>query len=197
MISFGSLFASPRSSRGADPSFFHSQDTLRPARQQPSPQHVEVGQGERGKGPNRVLVDAAVAHLGEAPQTLDDVEGVLASSTSARTGSVDQLLMPGELVPGLGLAVYPVADAGVLSLHAMVFAPVSLIAIQLRLLPVQQFVHARDVGLVGRTRSQAMHHPLLGGADVKLHAEIPLLALARLTHLGVALLLGILRRTGC
>src|SRR5262249_3877544 len=98
MGSFGALVALPIPFRGLNPLLFHSQYALRPSRQQPSPEHVEVGQGERGKGPNRVLVDAAVAHLGKAPQALDDVEGMLAPSPSARTGSVDQLLMPGELV---------------------------------------------------------------------------------------------------
>ena len=80
MISFGSLFALPTPFRGPDPLFFHSQYALRPSWQQPSPQHVEVGQRECGKGPHRVLVDAAVAHLGKAPQALDDVEGMLAAS---------------------------------------------------------------------------------------------------------------------
>src|SRR5678816_4825117 len=124
------------------------------------------------------------------------MEGMLASRPGARTAAIDQLLMPRQLVPGLGLAVHPIVDTGVLALLAMIFAPVSLITIKLRLLPVQQFVHAGDVGLVGRASGQAVHHALLGGTDVKLHAEIPLLALTGLMHLGVALFLGILRRTG-
>jgi hypothetical protein len=91
------------------------------------------------------------------------MEGMLAPRPGARTAAIDQLLMRGERVPALGFAVYTVCDSGMLALQPMVFAPVGLIAIRLGLLPVQQFVEAGDVGFVGRSRAQAMHHTLRRG----------------------------------
>jgi IS5 family transposase len=63
------------------------------------------------------------------------------------------------------------------------------------LLPVQQFGQHRAVGDIGRRR----HHGVdqLGAAvhpQMRLHAEIPLVALLGLVHLGVACLVGILGR---
>src|SRR6185295_3428427 len=74
-----------------------SQGIARPARHQSSAHQVEIGQGEHGKGTHCVLVDAAVAHLGEAPQSLDDEERVLAKGAPARTATVDRLLVGAQL----------------------------------------------------------------------------------------------------
>ena len=44
------------------------------------PELVKVGQGEHGLRPRQVLGQAAIAHLGEAPQLLDHAESVLAEA---------------------------------------------------------------------------------------------------------------------
>ena len=54
----------------------------------------------------------------------------------------------------------------------------------------------RHIVDVGRRADDRMHQPRLGiHADVRLHAEVPLLALLGLMHLGVALAVLVLRRT--
>ena len=63
----------------------------------------------------------------------------------------------------------------------------------------QQLRQYRAVGHVGRRRHHRVDHLRLNltiHADVCLHPELPLLALLRLRHLRVPLLLAILRRTG-
>src|SRR5688572_32079965 len=46
-------------------------------------------------------------------------------------------------------------------------------------------------------RSTLFPYTTLFRSDMQLHAEVPLLTLAGLVHLGIALLVGVLRRTGC
>ena len=50
---------------------------------------IETGQREHGLCPRQVLSQAAVAHLGEAPQLLDHAEGVLAVGADARACPID------------------------------------------------------------------------------------------------------------
>jgi len=78
-----------------------SQDTLCPWWQQSSSDEVEIGQGEHRQGAHGVLVDAPVAYLRKPPKALDHVEGVFAASATARTASVDRLLVFGKFVPRL------------------------------------------------------------------------------------------------
>src|SRR5512139_355645 len=138
-----------------------SQGIARPARHQSSAHQVEIGQGEHSKGTNRVLVDAAVTYLGEAPQSLDDEERVLAKGAPARTATVDRLLVGAQLRTGFRPAVDSVADARLLTVLAVILAPVGLIAIQFFFLAMNQIAQPRDVSLVGRTRSDTVDQALL------------------------------------
>src|SRR3989337_1918407 len=88
--------------------FSSSQGVLRPWRQQSPSHEIQIRQSERGKGAHRVLVQPAVAHLGKAPQTLDDVEGKLAEGTLAGAAAVDQLFVIGEFAARFGSAVHTV-----------------------------------------------------------------------------------------
>src|ERR1700730_16988681 len=70
---------------------------------------------------------------------------------------------------------------------------VGLIAPHAGLLSVQQIGQYRAVGDIGRRRGHRMDQ--LGAAvhpEMRLHPEIPLVALLRLMHLGIARLVGIL-----
>src|SRR3974390_2387057 len=165
----------------------YSLETRRPLRQKSSSDHVEVRQGKHRQGTHRVLVQAAVAHLGKAPQAFDDVEGMLTAGAPARAAAVDQLLILAQrLMLAGGTPVDALPNARLFAVLPVILAPIGLIAIEFRLLPVQQLANAADVGLVGRPAHHAMHQALLGGADMKFHAEVPLLTLPGLMHLRIA-----------
>ena len=62
---------------------------------------------------------------------------------------------------------------------------------------MQQIGQHRTVGDIGRRRHRRVDQLAAAvDAEMRLHAEIPLVALLRLMHLGIARLLGILGRTG-
>jgi hypothetical protein len=61
-----------------------SQGAPRSGREQLMPDLVKVGQCEHGLRPRQILGQAAISHLGEAPQLLDHAEGVFAAGASAR-----------------------------------------------------------------------------------------------------------------
>src|SRR5258706_10560843 len=74
---------------------------------------------------------------------------------------------------------------------------VSLITPHAGLSPMHQIGHYRAVGDIGWRGHRRMDQ--LGSAvdaEMRLHAEIPLLALPRLMHLGIARLVGLLCRGG-
>ena len=60
-----------------------SQGARRSGREQLMPDLVKVGEGEHGLRPRQILGQAAISHLGEAPQLLDHAEGVFAAGASA------------------------------------------------------------------------------------------------------------------
>lgn len=61
-------------------------------------------------------------------------------------------------------------------------------------LAVQQSVNLRDVRFVRRCRNDRMYQTRVDiSTDMRLHAEVPLVALLRLVHLRVALTAGVLR----
>src|SRR5262249_19611846 len=102
---------------------------MSPTRQQPPSYQVQVGQGEKRKYPCRVLGQAPVAHLGKAPQSLDDMEGVLAASTTAGTRLVNRSLIFGQWFAPIAPAINAVTNARLPTMLPMVFAPIGLIAI--------------------------------------------------------------------
>lgn len=57
--------------------------------QQPPSDHVQIRQCEHGEQPRSVLRKAPVTHLGEAPQALHDVKGVLTFRPSCRAQAID------------------------------------------------------------------------------------------------------------
>ncbi len=128
------------------------------------PSHTaEHGAAERLEGARRVLREATVPHLREAPELLHDAKGVLTTRPRPRAGRVDPI---------------PVGGAFAALVHAIVATagfPMELVL-------------GFAVRLVAEERRLA--------ADMNLHADVPLLAFARLLHLGIARLRRILRRAG-
>ena len=81
-------------------------------------------------------------------------------------------------------------------LVSLLDASVATIAVNLALLPMQQFVRVRHVSLVGRGADHAVDQTRLGiHARVHLHPEVPLVPVLGLVHLGVALAVLVLRGT--
>src|ERR687898_1410316 len=158
-------------------SYRGSQGALSPLGQQPSSQHVKVREGKHGESSHGVLAIASVAHLRKAPQTLDDMKRMLAACPRPRAAAVDRALMLIELARVRGSSVHAVSNASVFALQPVLFAPVALVTIELRLLAVQQLLHASDVGFVRRAGRDAVHHASPVGTHVQFHAEVPVLAL--------------------
>src|SRR6476646_8671204 len=150
--------------------------------QQPSHQ-VQVRQRKQRQRPHRVLVQTPIAYFGKAPQVLDDLKRVLPACAMTRPRAVDRLLPLGQHASGLGAAVDSIGNARVAALPPMILGPVRLVTENLPLLSMQQFVQPGDVALRGWAAHHAMHQPMPVGADMQLHPEVPLLALADLLHL--------------
>src|SRR5690242_17895874 len=77
--------------------------------QQTAPDHVQVGQRKHGEQTRRVLRQAAIAHLGKAPQLLHDSKGVLAPSPSGGAQAVQRLPMLAERLTRIAPPVDPIA----------------------------------------------------------------------------------------
>jgi hypothetical protein len=82
------------------------------------------------------------------------------------------------------------APLQVLALNMRLRTLVAGVTPHLLLLAVQQLRNLLDIGLVGRRGGARVHQATRGiNRDVRLHAEVPLVALLGLVHLGVALAL--------
>src|SRR5438477_2063134 len=172
------------------------QGATTPLRQQSSSDHVQIGQRKQGEDARGILLQATVTHLGEAPQLFDHAESELTPGAPPRAAAIDGLVMLAQRPMGLGPTVDPIVDARTAAVQAMILAPVSLIAVELVLLTMQQVVQAGNVRFVGRSGGDAMHQALLAGADVHLHAEVPLLVFLGLVHFQITRLRFVLGRTG-
>ena len=113
------------------------------------PDLVKVGEGEHGLRPRQILGQAAISHLGEAPQLLDHAEGVFAAGASARARPIDHAPALAQRPLGGGPPVDPITYSARLKELAVVFFPVGLIAEDLALLSVQKLRQLRDIGDCG------------------------------------------------
>ena len=136
-------------------------------RDQLSPRHLEDGQREQCVQLRGVLRQAPVSHLHMTELALDHPERVL--DLGADDSCVVSLL--DALVAGIGE-------------HA-------------RFLSVHQRLRLGHVVDVGRGADHGVNPAAVGvDTDVALHAEVPLVALLGLVHLGIARARVVLRRTG-
>ncbi len=125
---------------------------------------------------------------------------VLDLRPQARLDALDALAQPAELIVGQGPAHaraqrHVPGDRPRLVFRSPVDALVAGIAEHDRLLPLQQAVRLGHVVDVGRRGEHRVHQPRVEvDADVRLHAEVPLLALPGLMHVGVARPVAVLGR---
>src|SRR6266542_7124340 len=83
-----------------------------------------------------------------------------------------------------------------LTLNAGLGTGVTSIGMDHLFLAVQQLLDLLDIGLVRRCRRHRVYQTGVGvHANVRLHPEVPLIALLRLVHLRIALTLRVLGRT--
>ena len=169
--------------------------------QQLAARHPQVGQREQGRELRGVLLQSAVADLHEAELALDHTERVL--DLGADTGLdafdfIDHRAQSPALVQCCALARAHGHMPGHVRRRVgpLVCALVAGVAEGIGFVSVQQRVGLDHVVDVGRRTPDRVHQAGLGiGTDVGLHAEVPLVALFRLVHLGVPLAAGVLGRT--
>lgn len=111
------------------------------------------------------------------------------------------VLPPGHLIDeafALGALVREVFGSGRLAFNQRPLARIGRVAVDALLVAMEQVRQGMFVVHIGRRDHRAVGQAGLAvHTDVQLHAEIPLLALAGLAHLGVARLVCILGGAGC
>src|SRR3970040_2176753 len=162
---------------------FRSRETPLPG-QQSTPEHIEVGERKGREQSRGVLCQSPVTYFAEAPQTLHNVEGMLAAGTRLRACPVDELLVLSQRPVLRAAAIDPGTDPRGVRLLSVCLAPVRLIAKPFPFFSVQQLRQLRDIGRPGVRRRQTVDNAAPLGPDVRLHPKVPLLALAALVHLG-------------
>src|SRR5690606_21808985 len=165
--------------------FSRSRETPLPGKQLP-PEQIQVGKREGRVQPRRILGQPSVAHLAEAPKSLDDMEGMLATGPRLRTQPIDPLLMLAERAALRAASVHSITDSSLSGALSVKVAPIRLVAEQLTLFTVQQVRQLRDVRRAAVCRRQAVDDAAPIGADVGLHPEVPVLALLALAHLRIS-----------
>ena len=162
------------------------------------PEDIQVCQSAGCEQPVGILLQAAIAHLSEPEFELDHADHMLDTRTHPGL-----LAVPGALGPIHNTAV-PVAPIGAAArLGSLLFdnlalALIRLVAPDIALLAMQQVTKHRTVMHIRRRRYHGMDD--LGAAvhaKMRLHAEVPLVALLGLVHVrvtGLLLVLGETRR---
>eukprot|EP00952_Eustigmatos_sp_NYUAD-ZCMA_P003416 14924-Eustigmatos_ZCMA.PRE.1 len=172
--------------------------------QKPSAHHPQIAQRKQRVQLRLVLGQAAIAQLHMSELTLDDPERMLHFRPDAglhvlelvherahRRGLIQCAALArthGHVPVGL--------DA--LGFFALAHALVARVGEHIALLPMHQPCGLRHVIHIGSRADDRMHQPRVGiHPNVRLHPEVPLIALLRLVHLGVAFTRTVLGRTGC
>lgn len=187
--SFRRPFRSIPSSSGA-PRLLKSQRTVS--------RHKQIRQCRHNEQAIAVLHHAAIADFGKAEDSLDDKKGMLDLGTYTLLSTVLLLFLPAESLVANPLPVGEVARLGCCLDDHLLWARVCGVAIHPTFVAVQQLrdgVFIMHVGRRGSHRVDQLGHAI--HADVRLHAEVPLVALLGLAHLRVASLVLILDRGWC
>ena len=174
--------------------------------QKPAPSHPQIAQRKQRHQVGRVLGQPPVLDLDVAELPLDDPEGVFHLGPDAGLGLL-QLLQDGShgraLVHRTALARHhrnvPV-HVGVLGLNlfALLNAPVARVGKDIGFFTMDQLAGLRHIIDVGCRAHHGVNQPRVGiHADVGFHAEVPLIALLGLVHLGVTGAGAVLGGTGC
>lgn len=153
--------------------------------QQVSPRQVQVHQTTGGEQPVGILVQPAIAGLHETEYPLEYMKRMLHPSPHPRLGTVPrpipgrQWTIPAALVVGKILRLRRTGP------DRLALTTVGRIPPEPRLLPVQQIRQQLAIVHIGRRGGHSVDHPVLAvHPDVRLYAEVPLVALPGLVHLG-------------
>jgi len=154
---------------------------------QPPPHQEQVGKGEEREQLSAVFGESAVAGFHVAELTLDHPEGMLDACPDHRGDAVDPRV-DGMQVAALRRFAHDTPNlARCLERRLMLGADIALFGPDLGFLAVQQLVPDLAVVQFGHRGFQTVGHTAVGiDANVGLHAEIPVVALLRGRHLGVA-----------
>ncbi len=174
---------------------------LSPNRYQSFARHPLIAQYRLRHQLGRVLGKALVAHPGEVELALDDPKRVLYLGSFA---GLELFRLFAQSTSGCLFLRLALARAdGHLPLHAHGFGSlghtlVARISQYNLLISMQQRMalgHIMDVG--SRTDNAVFQSTVRVDANVRLHPEVPLVALLDQVHLGVTFPLAVLGRTGC
>ena len=157
---------------------------------------VKIGEAAGDEQPVGILVQPAIAHLHKSKHALDDPDAMLDLRPYLRLGPIASFLC---LIDNTAMTISPVGEVlcrWSMLADDMTLATIGLVAPDTPFLAMEQVTKHAGIMHIRRSGHRGMDQP--GPAiypDMRLHPEIPLLALAGLVHLGVALLCGILGRT--
>jgi len=171
--------------------------------QKRSAHHPQIAQCEQRVQLRRVLGKPSIAHFHMAELALDDPERVFHLGPDACLyvfELVHDRAQRRALVQDLAFARaqrYVPVHINALSLFALGNALVSRVSEHICFFAMHQRTGLRHVVDVGSRTHHGVHQARIGiNTDVRLHPEVPLIALLRLVHLGVALAAAVLGRTG-
>src|SRR5246500_5379993 len=159
--------------------------------------HEQIGQRASHEQAMGVLLQSAIAHLGKAEHPLDDADRMLDPSPHFGLGTV---FPPLDLIDNTAVTVAAIGEipgSGRMLPDHRSLSAIGLVTPHTGLLPMQQLGQHRAVGDIGgRRRHRVDQLAAAVDPEMRLHPEIPLIALPGLMHLGIARLVGILGRDG-
>ena len=176
-------------SKGASPFLPDCGRNTAVGRQQPFARQHQIREAKQGKELLGVLVQAPVTGLLVVEQVLHHVEGMLHLGTDAGLQLLDPLeqLTQGRASQRFALAPFHghmPSDGNLLVLFTLLHPLVTRIGVDLGLLPTEQRLGLGDIVDVGGRAHHGVHQSRFGiHADVRLHAEMPLVAFLGLVHL--------------
>ena len=145
-----------------------------------------------------ILVQTKIAHFGKPKQSFDDTELMLLPGTSARFISVTGSLFIGQFPVAATFGLGEVLCVWCAVCQDRLLAGVGGVAPHSRLLPMEEVRKNLGIVHIGRGRDHRMNELRAAvDANMSLHPKEPLIALARLAHIRVALLLLVLGGTRC
>ncbi len=162
--------------------------------QQPSSHQIQIRQCTRHEQSMGVFLQTPVARLGKAEDLFDDQEWMLDLGSDTRLRRVFAPFDIVDLALASGAAVGHVLCVGRAVLDDLALTLVGRITPDLGLLAVQQIGQTGRIVDVRRCRCDGVDDfgPAID-ADVRLHAEKPLITLLCLMHVGIPLTVFILR----
>ena len=153
---------------------------------------MEVGKRKERVQLGCVLLQPPVANLAEAPLVLDHAKDMFDSGPGPITLAVEGLVRAVKLALPGGLAQYTPSHPACFRLGLSGFAHIALVPVDHLLLPVQTRRHHLRVMHIGCARLHRMHQSLRIRTHMRLHTEMPGVALLRGGHLWIALALLVL-----